>query len=109
MKITNMKKLAAACTVCAVFAMLTGCGKYIGRNGMRSESTVQTSNIQTDSAPTESVDGTESAADQHGAAAELWFDASGGSTRVEKSFLQFPNAVFRSRKQGGEQKEEQKV
>lgn len=38
--------------------------------------------------------GTESAADQHGAAAELWFDASGGSTRVEKSFLQFPNAVF---------------
>lgn len=38
--------------------------------------------------------GTESAADQSGAAAELWFDASGGSTRVEKSFLQFPNAVF---------------
>ena len=62
MKITNMKKLAAACAVCAVFAMLTGCGKYIGRNGMRSESTVQTSNIQTDSAPTESVNGTESAA-----------------------------------------------
>ena len=53
MKITNMKKLAAACAVCAVFAMLTGCGKYIGRNGMRGESTVQTSNIQTDSAPTE--------------------------------------------------------
>lgn len=62
MKITNMKKLAAACAVCAVFAMLTGCGKYIGRNGMRSESTVQTSNIQTDSAPTGSVNGTESAA-----------------------------------------------
>ena len=62
MKITNMKKLAAACAVCAVFAMLTGCGKYIGRNGMRSESTVQTSNIQTDSAPTESVNGTENAA-----------------------------------------------
>lgn len=61
MKITNMKKLAAACAVCAVFAMLTGCGKYIGRNGMRSESTVQTSNIQTDSAPTGSVDGTENA------------------------------------------------
>lgn len=62
MKITNMKKLAAACAVCAVFAMLTGCGKYIGRNGMRSESTVQTSNIQTDSAPTESMNGTENAA-----------------------------------------------
>lgn len=70
MKITNMKKLAAACAVCAVFAMLTGCGKYIGRNGMRSESTVQTSNIQTDSAPTGSVNGTESAAGSDASEAE---------------------------------------
>lgn len=70
MKITNMKKLAAACAVCAVFAMLTGCGKYIGRNGMRSESTVQTSNIQTDSAPTESVNGTENAAGSDASEAE---------------------------------------
>lgn len=70
MKITNMKKLAAACAVCAVFAMLTGCGKYIGRNGMRSESTVQTSNIQTNSAPTGSVNGTESAAGSDASEAE---------------------------------------